>query len=133
MGKRSTCLGSGYHCESVSSLNRSLDADGAPSAAQATVMLRGYKIGEYLAPYMSSFETEERVSFGSRWGATLFGGVASLYGQSGTASTERDLYPTWGGGLHFVLKPAERMLVNLEYADGIEDSRGVYLKFGYGW
>ena len=105
----------------------------APTAAQATIMLRGYKIGEYLAPYMSSFEAEERVSFGRRWGATLFGGGASLYGQSVTATSERDFYPTWGAGVHFVIKPDERMLINLEYADGIEDNRGVYLKFGYAW
>jgi len=25
------------------------------------------------------------------------------------------------------------MLINLEYADGVEGNRGVYLKFGYGW
>jgi hypothetical protein len=105
----------------------------APSAAQAAVMLRGYKIGEYLAPYMSSFEAEERLSFGARWGATLFTGVAGLYGESDTASTGRNFYPTWGGGLHFVIKPKERMLINLEYAAGIEDNRGLYLKFGYGW
>jgi hypothetical protein len=42
---------------------------------QAAVMLRDYKIGEYLAPYMSSLEAEERVSFAPRWGATLFAGV----------------------------------------------------------
>jgi hypothetical protein len=40
----------------------------APSAAQATVVLRGYKFGEYLAPYMSSLEAEERLSFSRRWG-----------------------------------------------------------------
>ena len=107
--------------------------DDAPSAAQATVMLRGYKIGEYLAPYMSSLEAEERVSFGSRWGATIFGGVAGLYGESESTSTGSDFYPTFGGGVHFVLKPAERMLINLEYAQGIEENRGVYLRFGYGW
>jgi len=105
----------------------------APSAAQATVMLRGYKFGEFLAPYMSSLEAEERVSFGKRWGATLFAGVASLYGESATASTGRDFYPAWGGGIHFVVKPAQRMLINLEYAAGVEENRGVYLKFGYGW
>jgi hypothetical protein len=32
-----------------------------------------------------------------------------------------------------VIKPAQRMLVNLEYAQGIEDNRGIDLKFGYGW
>ena len=107
--------------------------DDAPSAAQATVQLRGYKFGEYLAPYMSSLEAEERVSFNSRWGATIFGGLATLYGESESAATGHDVYPTWGGGVHFVLKPAERILINLEYAQGIEENRGVYLKLGYGW
>jgi len=106
--------------------------DDAPAAAQAAVLLRGYKIGEYLAPYMSSLEVEERLAFGSRWGATLFGGVAGLYGQSDTVR-EQQFYPMWGVGIHFVMKPSQRMLVNLEYAQGIEDNRGVYLKFGYGW
>ena len=68
----------------------------APSAAQATVMLRGYKIGEYLAPYMSSFEAEERVSFGTRWGATLFGGVAGLYGRERHRLDRARLLPDLG-------------------------------------
>jgi hypothetical protein len=42
-------------------------------------------------------------------------------------------YPTCGGGLEFVLKPAQHLLMNLEYAQGVEDNRGIYLKFGYGW
>ena len=105
----------------------------APSGAQASVVLRGYKFGEYLAPYMSEFEAEERLAFGRRWGATLFGGVASLYGQDSTDAAERTVYPAWGAGLQFVIKPVERMLVNLEYAAGVQGNRGVYLKFGYGW
>ena len=96
-------------------------------------MLRGYKFGEYLAPYMSSFEAEERLSFSARWGATLFAGVAGLYGESGAVSASRDFYPTAGAGIHFVIKPAQRMLVNFEYAQGVEDNHGVFLKFGYGW
>jgi len=104
----------------------------APSAAQGTVILRGYKQGEYLAPYMSSFEVEERLSFHPRWGATLFAGVAGLYGEA-PVPLERSTYPTFGAGVHFVLKPKERMNVNLEYAQGIQDNRGVYLKLGYAW
>jgi hypothetical protein len=46
---------------------------------------------------------------------------------------ERSLYPVIGAGLHFVLKPVQRMNVNLEYAQGVGDSRGVYLKLGYTW
>jgi hypothetical protein len=104
----------------------------APSGAQATVILRGYKLGQYLSPYMSSLEVEERLSINARWGVTLFSGAAGLYGDAPVA-LDRRVYPTVGAGLHFVLKPAERMLVNLEFAQGIGDSRGLYLKLGYAW
>jgi len=104
----------------------------APPAGQATVILRGYKLGQYLSPYMSSLEVEERLSFGRRLGATLFSGVAGLYGTA-VAPLDRQAYPTFGAGLQFVLKPDKRLLANLEYAQGVEDNHGVYLKFGYGW
>ena len=104
----------------------------APSAAQATVVLRGYKQGQYLSPYMSSLEVEERLLFSARWGATVFGGAAGLYGAA-PVPLERSIYPAYGAGLQFVLKPKERMNVNLEYAQGIDDNRGVYLKLGYAW
>jgi hypothetical protein len=81
---------------------------------------------------MSSLEVEERLSFNERWGATLFTGAAGLYGEP-PVPLERSIYPTVGAGLHFVIKPVQRMLVNLEYAQGIKDNRGVYLKLGYGW
>jgi hypothetical protein len=31
------------------------------------------------------------------------------------------------------IKPKARMIVNLEYAQGIEDNRGVYVKLGCAW
>ena len=104
----------------------------APSAAQGTVILRSYKQGQYLSPYMSSLEVEERWAFNERWGATLFAGAAELYGDA-PVELDRTTYPTIGAGVHFVLKPAERMLVNLEYAQGVGDSRGIYLKLGHAW
>lgn len=105
----------------------------APSAAQAAVVLRGYKFGQYLAPYMSSLETEERLLFTRRIGATVFAGIAGLYGDRGPASSSRQFYPTYGAGLQFVIKPDKHMLANFEYAQGIEDNHGFYLKFGYAW
>ena len=45
----------------------------------------------------------------------------------------RTTYPTVGAGLHFVIKPEQHMLVNLEYAQGVEGNRGLYLKLGYAW
>ena len=81
---------------------------------------------------MSSLEAEERLSFNTRWGATLFGGAAGLYGEA-PAPLERSIYPMIGAGLQCVIKPKERMNVNLEYSQGIEDNRGLYLKLGYAW
>jgi hypothetical protein len=104
----------------------------APSAAQATVNIRGYKQGQYLSPYMSSLDVEERVSFNARFGATLFASVARLYGDA-PVPLDRTVYPTIGAGVHYVIKPVQRMNINLEYAQGIEDNRGVYLKLGYAW
>ncbi len=104
----------------------------APVAAEATVILRGYKFGQYLSPYMSSLELEERLSFSKRWGATVFAGAAGLYGEA-AVKPERNFYPDIGAGVHYVIKPAEHMLVNLEYAQGRGDSRGIYMKLGYAW
>ena len=104
----------------------------APAAALASVVLRGYKFGEYLAPYMSSFEVEERLAFNARWGATLFAGAATLYGDP-PVPLDRTTYPTVGAGLHFVIKPEQRLLVNLEFAQGVSANRGIYMKLGYGW
>ena len=104
----------------------------APSAAQATVILRGCKFGQYLSPYMFSLELEEHLSFTAGWGATLFAGAAGLYGEA-PVPLDRSVFPTIGAGVHFVIKPAQHMLVNLEYAQGVANSRGVYMKLGYGW
>jgi len=55
-----------------------------------------------------------------------------LYGEA-LVSLDRSIYPTFGVGSHFVIKPKERMNVNLEYAQGIEENHGVYLKLGCTW
>jgi hypothetical protein len=105
----------------------------APFAAQATVTLRGYKQGEYLAPYASSLEAEYRRSLGKRWGVNAFVGVAGIYGDQDEEASGRSTFPSAGVGLQFILKPVQRMLATLEYAQGVEGNHGVYLKFGYAW
>jgi hypothetical protein len=105
----------------------------APAAAQATVQLRGYKFGQYLAKDMSSLEAEERFHIAARWGATLFVGGAWLYGGEATATNSEGFYPSYGGGFQFIIKPVQRMLANLEYAHGDSDNYGIYLKLGYAW
>ncbi len=105
----------------------------APLAAEASIQLRGYKMGQYLGKYMSSLEVEERLRFSRRWGATIFAGVGCLYGDGESCSKRDNVYPTYGGGFHYVLKPDDHQLVDLEYAYGDSDNNGAYLTFGYSW
>lgn len=105
----------------------------APASGESTIELRGYKMGQYLGKYMSSMEGEERLHFSRRWGATLFGGVASLYGSGATRLSSDGWYPFYGAGFHFIVKPEDHMVLNLEYAHGNLNNYGIYLRFGYAW
>jgi hypothetical protein len=105
----------------------------APRSAYAPITLRGYKFGEYLGEYMSSVEAEERLRLAARWTATVFVGVACLYGGSLACTDSENLYPDAGAGVQYVIKEKEGMVMNLEYAKGKGDNEGVYLKFGYGF
>jgi hypothetical protein len=103
----------------------------APTAARAPVQLRGYKVGEYTGKFMSSIEAEERLRFAKKWTATFFGGVACLYGDGVSCSDNENVFPMWGAGVQYILKPKEGMVLNLEYAEGKDNSYGIYLKLGY--
>jgi len=105
----------------------------APRSAYGAVSLRGYKMGQYLGKYMSSLEAEERFRIAQRWTATVYTGVACLYGNGGKCTDRANLYPALGAGIQFVLKPKEGIVANLEYAKGEGDNSGVYLKLGYGF
>jgi hypothetical protein len=79
----------------------------APLGANAPVQLRGYTVGEYLGKSMSSIEVEERHRFAERWTATVFGGVACLYGGDRSGCSTSDLFPSVGAGVQYVLKPEQ--------------------------
>jgi hypothetical protein len=102
----------------------------APPGAQAPVNLRGYTMGEYLGQNMSSIEIEERHRLAERWTATLFGGIAALYG--GGSGSDRP-FPSLGAGVQYVLKPVQGIVVNLEAAFGRDGNKALLLKLGYGW
>ena len=105
----------------------------APSSAYAPITLRGYKYGEYLGKYMSSLEAEERVHLAARWTATVFVGIACLYGGDLKCADNGNVYPDVGAGVQYVIKEKQGMVLNLEYAKGTGDNQGVILKFGYGF
>ena len=105
----------------------------APTLARASVQLRGYKVGQYNGQYMSSLEAEERWRLAKKWTVTVFAGVAAVYGDGQDLSDSDNLYPAAGGGLQYVLKPKQGIVLNLEYAQGKDDNYGVYLKMGYAY
>ena len=106
----------------------------APPSAYAPVRLRGYTAGEYLGKSMSSIEVEERHRFAERWTGTLFAGVACLYGGSrGGCSASDNRFPTAGGGVQYLLKPAQGIVVNLEAAVGKDDNKALLFQMGYAW
>jgi len=105
----------------------------APPSAFAPVMLRGYTMGEYLGKSMSSIEVEERYRFAERWTATLFGGVACLYGAGRSCSDSKNVFPSVGAGVQFLLKPAQGIVANLEFAVGKDGNNALLFKMGYAW
>ena len=104
-----------------------------PPGAYAPIQLRGYTIGEYLGKSMSSIEVEERYRFAERWTATVFAGVACLYGANRDGCSRSNLFPSVGVGVQYVLKPVQGIVANLEFALGKEGNRALLFKMGYAW
>jgi hypothetical protein len=105
----------------------------APTAARAPVQLRGYKVGQYSGEFMSSVEAEERYRFANRWTATLFAGVACLYGGDLDCFDDANVYPNVGAGIQYILKPKAGIVMNLEFAAGKNEDFGIYLKMAYAY
>ena len=105
----------------------------APLAGYASIQLRGYTFGQYLGKNMSSLELEERHRLGARWGATVYAGAACLYGGNMQCDTGAGTYVSAAAGLYYVLKPVEKIVATLEYADGEGENHGVYLRMGWGF
>ena len=105
----------------------------APPGAYAPVLLRGYTMGEYLGKSMSSIEVEERHRFAERWTATLFAGVACLYGGNRSGCSGSDVFPSVGVGVQYILKPAQGIVANLEFAAGKDGNNALLFKMGYAW
>lgn len=109
--------------------NTRITAD-APISGYSSLDLRGYTRGEYLAPHVATFEVEDRIALGDRWGATLFAGASCLFGEKARCDNREDWYPSLGAGITYQLKVEERMNVRAEIALGKNDNYGFYLQFG---
>lgn len=102
----------------------------APRSGYSSVDLRGYIRGNYLAPHMSVVEIEERFALTKQWSLAAFTGAACLYESSSDCGYSDNWYPTIGGGVRYLLKPQERMVIRADYAWGKGENRGFYFAFG---
>lgn len=100
----------------------------APPGGYSSVDLRGYTRGQYLAPYMTLAEVEERLALTKKWGLAAFAGLAVLYGDD-VDNSENQLFPALGGGARYKLND-EGLIVRAELAVGKDDNWGFYLQFG---
>lgn len=104
--------------------------DDAPRSGYSSVRLRGYTVGQYLAPHAVWFEGEERIPLKGRVGAQFFAGATCLYGGPQDCGTTDSWYPAGGAGLNYMIKPEEKMVIRLDVAVGRDDNRALYLDFG---
>jgi|GEM_PF-3491004 len=104
----------------------------APLIFQSSLSrFRAYTVGEQIAQHTMSIQAETRIPFGhSRFGAALFGGVATLFNDFSDWGKAETYYPMGGGGFRFVMSPKQQAIIRLEYAQGIGDARGIYLAMG---
>ena len=106
-------------------------SDDSPRAAYSSVDLRGYVRGNYLAPNSIALEAEERFRLTDRWSIAGFTGAVCLYDGLGDCGHDNSWYPGIGAGVIFNIKPAEKMVVRMDYAWGKAGNSGFYVRFGH--
>ena len=90
--------------------------------------LRGYPGGQYLDKMMLATQLEYRWKFYKRWGMVAFAGVGEVARNLSDFNT-KDLLPSAGAGLRFMVSEANRVNISLDYARGREGD-AVYFYIG---
>lgn len=92
--------------------------------------LRGYTVGKYKGKNMVASQAEYRWNFYKRWGAVAFAGTGSIWGtdeeELGEETFERQWLPSVGAGLRFMVAPAKKINLRLDYAWGVDGNQGLY-------
>ncbi|PKI15844.1 hypothetical protein [Colwellia sp. 12G3] len=108
---------------------------GAPPAAYASISIKGYTSGQYLAPYVSSLQIDERYSFNDKWGMIAYAAVACLHGktkrESLSCSDSKNIFPSVSLGMSYAIKPDAGVIVRMEGAIGKDDNKGFYMSLGH--
>ena len=90
--------------------------------------LRGYEAGKYKGRNMIASQAELRWRFYNKWGAVVFGGTGSIWGNenNGEEEFERAWLPSAGLGLRYMVSQEKKINIRLDYAVGVDGNQGLY-------
>ncbi len=79
-------------------------------------IMRGYYTGRYRDKHLLALQTELRYRYSNRFGAVLFAGTGTVWGNTDFAVDT--FKPNLGGGLRYFFDPAKGLAVRLDYGIG---------------
>jgi hypothetical protein len=100
----------------------------APLWDACLVKLRGFSATDYLGRVSASGQIEARWQMSSRWGLAGFAG-SGYVGDSFAGVREREPIPSFGAGIRFMVLPAKRINIRLDYARS-KDSDAIHFSVG---
>ncbi len=100
----------------------------APLWDACRVDLRGFSSTDYLGLSSASAQVEARWRFHRKWGVVAFAG-GGYYKNAFSETRERELIPSYGIGLRFLVLKSQRINMRLDYGRST-DSDAVYLTVG---
>jgi len=100
----------------------------APLWDACLIKLRGFSATDYLGRVSASGQIEARWQMGPRWGLVGFAG-SGYVSDSFAGVRERESIPSYGGGLRFLVLPAKRVNIRLDYARS-ENSDAIHFSVG---
>ena len=103
-------------------------SDKAPLWDACRIHLRGFPATDYLGKTSASAQAEARWRFHGKWGAVAFAGGGYVRNPFSDPD-ERELVPSYGIGLRFMVLKSQRINIRLDYARS-DDSGALYLSVG---
>jgi hypothetical protein len=100
----------------------------APLWDACLVKLRGFPVTDYLGSVSASGQVEARWQMSRRWGLVGFAG-SGYVGDSFAGVRDDEPIPSYGGGLRFLVLPAKRINIRLDYARS-ENSDAIHFSVG---
>ena len=100
----------------------------APLWDACLIKLRGFSATDYLGRVSASGQLEARWQMSKRWGLVGFAGTGYV-GESFAGVREKEPIPSYGAGVRFMVLPAKRVNIRLDYARS-KESDAIHFSVG---